>query len=195
MRVIILLIVVLCSVIANPVCSQNKTFGKKAFFSTSYKRAYSLRRGLNIGVQGDLNGNIFASLGYGQATWDAVNKRIVYFSVSGSGQVYPMDKENFKWGLEGSGYLNYIGRKTLSPFVYGGTIQFVKEIEQAELNLRPEIGISFPNKFKNNVDRPVKAMVYIIYGFNVPVIHHSFGYANNILSVKLLLCFKSWLEY
>lgn len=175
--------------------SQNRIFKKKALFSTGLSRAYSLRRGINIGFQSDARANVFGSIGYGQASWDAVNKRSSYFSVSFTAGVYSVSEMRFKWGLEASGYLNHIGFIAFSPLVYGATAQFIKDIKHGELYLRPEIGLNFPYKFKPKVDHAVEAVFYIIYGFNFPIFHTQFDYGNNILSVRLLLTFKRWMEY
>lgn len=190
------LIVVLCILFSSLFSySQNKTFRKKALFSTSYNKAFSYRRGINIGFQSDAKANVFGSIGYGQASWDAVNRRSSYFSLSFTAGIFSTSEMNFKWGAEASGYLNHIGYITFSPLIYGGTVQFIKDTKHGELYLRPEIGLSYPYKFKSKVDHTVQAVVYVIYGFNFPIFHTQFDYSNNILSIRLLLTFKRWIEY
>ena len=180
---------------ADRLYSQNKIFKKKALFSTGLSRGFSLRRGINLGFQGDPRANLFGSIGYGQASWDAVNKVGSYFCVNFTAGIYSTTEMQFKWGAEASGYLNHIGYFAFSPLIYGATVQFVKDIKHGELYLRPEIGLNFPYKFKPKVDHAVELVFYVVYGFNFPIFHTQFDYSNNVLSLRVLFSFKNWMEY
>ena len=163
--------------------------------SSNYYRAYCLRRGINIGFQSDIKANVFGMIGYGQSSWDAISKKSYYLNISFTAGIFSSSEINFKWGAAATGYLNHIGPLTFSPLVYGGTIQFIKDTKHGELYLRPEIGLSYPNKFKSGKTSPVQAILYVIYGYNFPVFHSQFDYGNNILSIRLLVTFRKWFGY
>lgn len=190
-----ILILFFSVLIVNNMISQNATYRKKSFFSTSYKKAHSLRRGIVVGLQGDVEGNSFISLGYAQATWDEVNRRNAYWNISADVNVYARYEEKMKFGIEATGYLSHIGLVSFPPFIYGASIQFLQDLNHGELYLRPEAGLMFPYRFKPKVDKEAQLVTILTYGYAFHMFNSGFQYSPHQITLHLLISFKRWIEY
>lgn len=175
--------------------SQNSIYRKKSFFSTSYKKAHSLRRGIVVGLQSDVEGNAFVSLGYAQATWDAVNRRNTYWNISADINAYARYEEKMKFGIEATGYLSHIGIVSFPPFIYGASIQFLQDLYHGELYLRPEAGLMFPYRFKPKVDKEAQLVALLTYGYAFHMFNSGFQYSPHQITLHILISFKRWIEY
>ena len=151
-------------------------------FSSLGMREARIRHGITVNFGAGISANLqqalsivpMVGIGYCAAQYYGVGNRFMQQSVTyqlGVG----MDKEGYYvHNLVGTFHCSYIGTLDLNPFIYGIAMQFAYyrgdiyfERAFANFYLRPEVGISFPFKYKMRTMEVLRVTGSLTYGFNI----------------------------
>ena len=151
-------------------------------FSSIGKREARIRHGLALNFGAGLSANLeqpmslvpMVGAGYCAAQYYGVGNRFMQQSVTYQFGMGLSNGGYFVHNLVGTFHCSYIGSLDLNPFIYGIALHFAQykgddyfTRPYANFYIRPEIGLSFPFKYKVRTMEVLRVSGALTYGFNI----------------------------
>lgn len=163
-------------------------------FSSLGKSMAVIRHGLTIQAFGFAPDNfkpfqptVAIGVGYTATQYYGVGNRFMQQSVVYSlGLCIDKRQDYFIHSLSGTFHCSFIGNVDLNPFIYGIALQIVYAprtqrsdylYNEASANfyVRPEIGFTFPAKYRNRTKEVQRVTGSITYGFSIGTFYNTFN--------------------
>ncbi len=165
---------------------------KKSSFSSTGNKWNRFRYGILGNAGYDFLSTPYVGFGFGANQYYGVGNLMFQQSVTYQASFQNVIQHN----IEVSIHNNFFGGLDFSPFVWGANGMFVFNENKGQLFVRPDIGISYPFKYRDKASEDAKVTFMLLYGYNFPLFQDrdNLGIGSNYVTLKILFTLFSYHE-